>query len=203
MNVHRVGDSALSVDVDGSDMAQRVRARLLLARLPGVRELVPGRRSLLLIADPLVLDLEMLAAKLPGWDFPSLDPQQRREIEIQVTYDGPDLNSTARQTGLERDEIIDRHTSGTYTVAFLGFAPGFPYLVGLDPRLHVPRLDTPRTRVAAGSVAIADDMTVIYPHTTPGGWRILGHTDASLFNPHRRPFALLAPGDRVHFVQHS
>lgn len=198
--MQRMGDSALLLEVDSPNTAQQVRATLLQARLPGVREIVPSRRHLLLVVDPLAVDLDVLADELPDWDIPPPSRQQDREVEIQVHYDGADLDSIARLTGLKCSEIIERHTSRIYTVAFLGFAPGFPYLVGLDPRLQLPRLDTPRPRVPTGSVAIADDMTVIYPHAMPGGWRILGHTTTALFDSHQPPYALLAPGDQIRFV---
>ncbi len=203
MIVRRAGEAALLIEVDDFTTAQRVRTCLLRARIPGVRELVPGLRSLLLVADPLAVDLDELAAKLPAWDYGEAATIPGRDVDIPIHYDGPDLDATANLTGLHRDELIERHAASTYTVAFLGFSPGFPYLVGLDPRLQVPRLDTPRTRVPAGSVAMAGDMTAIYTRATPGGWRILGHTDLALFSPHRHPPALLAPGDRVHFVRQS
>ncbi len=93
-----------------------------------------------------------------------------------------------------------RHTAVDYLVAFLGFTPGFPYLVGLDPALHVPRRATPRTRVPAGSVGLAGSQTGVYPTASPGGWQLIGRTEAVLFDPDRDPPALLAPGDRLRFV---
>ncbi|HEY0117317.1 MAG TPA: urea amidolyase family protein [Cellulomonas sp.] len=123
-------------------------------------------------------------------------------VEIPVVYDGEDLAAVAELTGRSPDEVVSRHLAGRYRVAFGGFMPGFAYLVGLDPVLQVPRLATPRTRVPAGAVAIAGEYAAVYPGPTPGGWRLLGGTDAVMFDPFRdeRP-ALLAPGDAVRFVR--
>ena len=119
---------------------------------------------------------------------------------IRVTYDGPDLDEVARVVRMSIDDIISLHTSVEYSVAFIGFQPGFPYLLGLPQRLVVPRLETPRSRVPAGSVAIAGDYTGIYQAATPGGWRLLGRTDAVLFDPTAERPCLLFPGDRVRFL---
>ncbi|HEV8694979.1 MAG TPA: 5-oxoprolinase subunit PxpB [Lysobacter sp.] len=124
-------------------------------------------------------------------------------IEIPVAYGsdfGPDLDSAAAELGLMPDELVQRHVNGEYTVAMVGFAPGFPYLLGLDPALALPRLATPRTAVPAGSVGIGGAQTGIYPRESPGGWRLIGRTPLVLFDPAREPPALLAPGDRVRFV---
>ncbi|HEX5960369.1 MAG TPA: 5-oxoprolinase subunit PxpB [Rhodanobacteraceae bacterium] len=120
-------------------------------------------------------------------------------VEVPVCYDGPDLDAVAAYAGLSRAEVIARHTAAAYTVAMLGFAPGFPYLLGLDPALHMPRREYPRTRVPAGSVAIGGAQTGIYPRELPGGWNLVGRTPLVLFDPLREPPCLLAPGDRVRF----
>ncbi|HZW52205.1 MAG TPA: 5-oxoprolinase subunit PxpB, partial [Rudaea sp.] len=124
-------------------------------------------------------------------------------IEIAVTYGGqcgPDLADVAAHTGLSEEEVVARHGAAEYRVAMLGFTPGFAYLLGLDPALHMPRRATPRTRVPAGSVAIGGAQTGVYPRETPGGWHLIGRTTASLFDPARDPPALLKPGMRVKFV---
>ena len=121
-------------------------------------------------------------------------------VEIPVRYDGEDLDEVAQLTGLDPSEVVRRHTAPTYTVAFLGFSPGFPYLVGLDPALEVPRLDTPRTSIPAGSVGLAGTQTGIYPTASPGGWRLIGRTEATLFDPARDPPSRLAPGGRLRFT---
>jgi KipI family sensor histidine kinase inhibitor len=130
------------------------------------------------------------------------ETQPPRLVELPVLYggaDGPDLDAVAAQAGLSPAEVIERHAAGDYAVAMLGFAPGFPYLLGLDPALATPRLQTPRTRVAAGSVGIGGAQTGIYPRPGPGGWRIIGRTSAVLFDPGRSSPSLLLPGDRVRF----
>ncbi len=114
-------------------------------------------------------------------------------------YDGPDLADVAALTGLTEAEVIERHQAGDYRVGWLGFAPGFGYLTGLDPRLQVPRLDSPRLSVPAGAVAIAGGLAAVYPAASPGGWRLLGHTNAPLFDADRTPPSLLTPGQRVRF----
>lgn len=133
-----------------------------------------------------------------------ISPEPPRTHRIAVRYGGDvgaDLEHVARHTGLSVDEVVARHIAPEYQVAMIGFAPGFAYLLGLDARLHVPRRDRPRTRVPAGAVAIGGAQTGIYPSELPGGWQLIGHTDASLFdvNDTQRP-CLLAPGDRVRFV---
>ena len=199
MNIRFWGDSALLVEVQDFHAAQRLREMLLARAFTGIRELVPGYRSLLIEADPLTADLAGIARRLPQLTQQSMFLPAPRQQEIEVHYDGEDLEAVARATGLAVQEVIRRHAAAHYTVAFLGFAPGFPYLVGLDAALRVPRLKTPRTHVPAGAVAIAGEFTGIYPQATPGGWRLLGHTDACLFNPALALPALLAPGDQVRF----
>ena len=111
-----------------------------------------------------------------------------------VRYDGPDLDEVARLTGLTHAEVVAAHTGTPWRVAFGGFAPGFAYLVGGDPRLHVPRRDRPRPSVPAGSVGLAGEFSGVYPRSSPGGWQLLGTTDAVLWDADRDPPALLAPG---------
>ena len=121
------------------------------------------------------------------------------EVVITVRYDGPDLADVASLTGLTEDEVVAAHTATAWTVGFGGFAPGFAYLVAGEPRLRVPRRDTPRPSVPAGSVGLAGDFSGIYPRSSPGGWQLIGRTDAELFDVTRDPPALLQPGMRVRF----
>nr|WP_308209716.1 carboxyltransferase domain-containing protein [Actinomadura madurae] len=121
-------------------------------------------------------------------------------MEIPVVYDGEDLDEVADLTGLSRDEVVRRHSAASYTVAYLGFSPGFGYLSGLDPALHVARRESPRTSVPAGSVAIAGPYAAVYPSRSPGGWRLLGHSGLRLWDVSRDPPSLLRPGMRVRFV---
>jgi KipI family sensor histidine kinase inhibitor len=194
-----MGDSAWLLETADAAEAQRWRATLLAETLPGVRELVPGYRSLLIEFDPLAAGAAALPSRI---DVLAGGPLQRpvpREHELPVRYDGEDLAAVAGAAGLSIADVIRRHVQVCYTVAFLGFAPGFAYLTGLDAALKLPRRANPRTRVSAGSVAIADEFTGIYPQATPGGWHILGRCDTKLFDISVQPPALLAPGDFVRF----
>lgn len=197
MKTRFMGEGGLLLETADAAEAHALREVLLRRRIPGVRELIPGYASLLIVADPLSTDLDALAASLPMQV--EAVPRTLREHELLVRYEGEDLAAAARQLELEVTELVRRHAAPVYTVAFLGFAPGFPYLTGLDPRLRLPRLGRPRTLVPAGSVAMADEFTGIYPQATPGGWHILGHCDVKLFDVSRTEPALLAPGDRVRF----
>ncbi|MGA9853848.1 MAG: 5-oxoprolinase subunit PxpB [Gammaproteobacteria bacterium] len=199
MNTHFVGDSALLIDTRDAWAAQQLCLAIRKQFLKGLRELVPAYNSLLLEYDALEFDVTNFLHLLPKLMYVKHIPVIGREHDIAVTYNGEDLSDVAKITGLDIDEVIRRHSSVTYTVAFLGFAPGFPYLTGLDAKLQVPRLRSPRTQVPAGSVAIAGEFSGIYPRNTPGGWRLLGRTDTVLFDPDRASPALLAPGDKVHF----
>jgi KipI family sensor histidine kinase inhibitor len=195
------GERGLLVEVDELETVHRLHAAVRQLDPPGVVELVPGYRTLLVVAAPDRAEaLDELAATLPGLELPPAEAVAGEPVEIPVTYDGEDLPEVARLTGLEATEIVRRHTAPTYTVAFLGFSPGFPYLVGLDPALEVPRRDTPRTSIPAGSVGLAGNQTGIYPTASPGGWQLIGRTNVALFDPGRDPPALLAPGGRLRFT---
>jgi KipI family sensor histidine kinase inhibitor len=163
--------------------------------LPGVVELVPAARTVLVEGDPLP-DLERLLAGPAAADAAPTGPV----VEIPVAYDGPDLAAVAELAGLDEGEVVRRHAGADYTVAFCGFAPGFGYLTGLPAELQVPRRPTPRTAVDAGAVGIAGEFAGVYPRRSPGGWQLLGRTDAVLWDADRDPPALLTPGTRVRFV---
>jgi KipI family sensor histidine kinase inhibitor len=193
-----MGEGAVLVEVADFAEAHALRRALLDAPLPGIRELIPGHSSLLIVADPLTLDLDSVAANLPAIVQVSTVPGRMHEFTVH--YDGEDLAAVAKQLGFTTDEVVRRHTGPVYDVAFLGFVPGFPYLTGLDPKLQLPRRSRPRTRVPAGSVALADGYTGIYPQATPGGWHILGRCAIQLFDAARGQPALLMPGDRVRFM---
>jgi KipI family sensor histidine kinase inhibitor len=195
------GERALLVEVGELETVHRLHAALAALDPPGVVELVPGYRTLLLVAEPgRAEDLDELATRLPELELPPAEAVAGDPVEIPVVYDGEDLDEVARLTGLSVEEVVARHTAPEYTVAFLGFSPGFPYLVGLDPALEVPRRDTPRTAIPAGSVGLAGDQTGIYPTASPGGWQLIGRTEVTLFDPGRDPPALLAPGGRLRFT---
>jgi KipI family sensor histidine kinase inhibitor len=172
----------------------------------GFTELVPAYNSLLVVFDPLVSDthslsaaVQALAAALP----PAAADAPKDIVELPVAYGGdygPDLDSVAFNAGLGTEEVIAIHSSTPYLVYMLGFTPGFPYLGGMDQRIAAPRLKTPRTKVPAGSVGIADTQTGVYPLESPGGWNLIGRTPLALFDPDRQDPALLAPGKYVRFV---
>jgi KipI family sensor histidine kinase inhibitor len=197
MRVVPYGDEALLVEPDDPDT---VLALAAAARAePGVLEVVPAARTLLVRAGAsaiggLAARVAQLADECAGGAAP-----HAREVVLDVHYDGADLAHTAAELGLDPDGLVRRHTAGRYVVAFCGFAPGFAYLRGLDDALHVARLPEPRTRVPAGSVGIAGEFTGVYPRESPGGWRLLGRTDAALWDLDRTPPALLVPGTRVRF----
>ncbi|TDC82847.1 5-oxoprolinase subunit PxpB [Actinomadura sp. 7K507] len=199
MKVLRAGDAALLVETGDLATAHRLNAALRDEPLPGVVDVVPGEQTVLVVADPSA-DLDRLAARLPRLSLPADAGGDAEPVEIPVTYDGADLDEVAGLTGLSRGEVVRRHSAATYTVAYLGFSPGFGYLTGLDPALHVGRRESPRTSVPAGSVAIADRYAAVYPSSSPGGWRLLGSSGLRLWNATRDPPSLLRPGMRVRFV---
>jgi KipI family sensor histidine kinase inhibitor len=187
------------VEVDSLDEVEAVRAALADADLPGLVELVPAARTVLASFSPESGGLARLRPLLDTVDLSQRTATAPREVVLQVHYDGPDLELIASTAGTDVDGVISLHTSAEYKVAFCGFAPGFGYMVGLPSALQQPRLDNPRKRVPPGSVGIAGEFTGAYPTASPGGWRLLGHTDATLFDSRRDPAALLAPGDVVRF----
>ena len=205
------GERAALVELDDLDQVHRVWRHLgpggssASSDWPGLEEVVPGARTVLLrFAAGIRPAIEELADRVAEIRKTSDGRAPRdgstREIVLPVVYDGPDLDEVARLAGISAAEVVDRHQRARYTVAFLGFAPGFAYLTGGDPVLRVPRRATPRSRVAAGSVGLASDMTAVYPGASPGGWQLIGRTDAVLFDLDRDPPNLWGPGDRVRFV---
>ncbi|MCX3289214.1 allophanate hydrolase subunit 1 [Streptomyces sp. NEAU-H22] len=200
MKVLPVGEDALLVEVSSGDEAQALHAELLRRRAEGslsAREIVPAARTVLL--DGLDAPAR-LAAELTAADLPPAPPRTRDVVEIPVRYDGPDLADVAAHWGVPEREVARIHGDTEFRVAFCGFAPGFGYLTGLPPRYDVPRRATPRTAVPAGSVALAGPYTGVYPRSSPGGWQLIGTTDAVLWDHARVPAALLSPGTRVRFV---
>lgn len=206
--VEPLGDSALLVVLgEGTDpqLLERVAGlvdRIGRADLAGVRDIVPAYGSVAVFFDPLSQDGDALAAQLSraAQEADAHPPPSPRTTHVlPVRYDGPDLADVAERTGLPPAEVIRRHSERHYGVHFLGFAPGFAYLGPLDPSLVLPRRTEPRRRVPPGSVAIAGAQTGVYPLETPGGWHLIGRTEAVLFDPARDPPNLLAAGDRVRF----
>ena len=192
------GDRALLVEVADAGAVAAVRGALERSPLPGQRELVPAARTVLVVLDrpPTEVDVAVLRRLSPE---PAPDGGPGPFVELPVVFDGPDLAEVARLTGHAVPALVTALTGAELTVAFGGFAPGFGYLTGLPPELHVPRRSTPRTRVPAGSVGLAGPFAGAYPRASPGGWQLIGRTDAVLFDVDRDPPALLAPGARVRF----
>ena len=165
------------------------------AQLPGAVEVVPAARTVLVVHDgSLPAD-----ALFPVASRTTVAEMAPRMVTIDVRYDGADLAEVAERCGLSVAAVVELHSGAEYTVAFCGFMPGFAYLVGLPPALHLPRRETPRTRVPAGSVAIAAEFASVYPRQSPGGWHLLGTTDVELWHDDAEPPALLTPGTTVRF----
>ncbi len=198
--VRAMGDRGLLVEAgpNAVALAEAVRRQ----HIAGVIEAIPAATTVLVRHDSTV-DRNALTRLLTTLEPVETDQVQHSIVVIEVHYDGADLSDVAELTALSIDEVIARHSAPTYEVAFCGFAPGFAYLRGLDPALAVPRLSTPRTRVPARSVAIADSWSAVYPRESPGGWSLIGRTEVALFDVLRAEPALLTPGTRVQFRQVS
>lgn len=211
------GEDALLLEVAGLDevlaLGDALRAVVARAEPPWaeVVDLVPAARTVLLVTRPGT-DLPALGAAvlrladsvrpgrgLAGGHGVGTAPTSH-EVEVPVTYDGPDLDDVATLTGLTRAEVVAAHTGMPWRVAFGGFAPGFAYLAGGDARLAVPRRDHPRPTVPAGAVGLAGEFSGVYPRASPGGWQLLGTTSLTLWDADRDPPALLTPGTTVRFV---
>jgi KipI family sensor histidine kinase inhibitor len=200
VNVLPMGDTALLVEVDDLTEVLALTAAVRSAAPEGVVDVVPGARTVLLTTSPGtdLAGLRRTVLDLPV--DPAAAPDEGEVVEIAVVYDGPDLDDVGRMTGLGADGVVAAHTGTPWRVAFGGFAPGFAYLAGGDERLHVPRRSEPRTSVPAGSVGLAGEFSGVYPRPSPGGWQLIGRTDAPLWELDRDPPALLRPGGRVRFV---
>lgn len=200
------GDRAVLIDVEDTRAAVRwaaaVREAAQSTGLPVV-DVVPAAASVLVTCgrDDLATVRAAIMALMPVAGIATgTHPGTDVEVTIDVIYDGADLDDVAAYTGLTPTEVVAAHTGTPWTVAFTGFAPGFGYLTGGDPRLAVPRRETSRTRVPAGSVALAGEFSGVYPRESPGGWQLIGHTDAVLWDEHRDQHpALLRPGVTVRF----
>jgi len=189
-----------AVLLECADLAETQRLRPAVAqRFSAVTEIVPGARTLLLRLDrPLTARERQDLLDLPAVEIAA--PAESDTVVISVDYSGPDLAEVADHTGMSPDQVIATHTGQRWTVAFSGFAPGFGYLVGEHDRLRVPRREHPRTTVPAGAVGLADAFSGVYPRSGPGGWQLIGRTDATLWDLDRDPPALLRPGGRVRFT---
>ena len=205
------GDRAMVVELGDSispETNRRVHGLVLALEsraLPGIVDLVPTYRSLLVLYNPLLSSFESLRELIGSLDDQADDAGKEAPnvVEVPTVYGGehgPDLDFVAEHNGLSPEEVVELHSGADYPVYMLGFTPGFPYLGGLSEKLHTPRLATPRTVTPGGSVGIAEGQTGVYPVQSPGGWRIIGRTPLALFDPEREPPSLLNAGDVVRFV---
>ncbi|MHB1962157.1 MAG: 5-oxoprolinase subunit B/C family protein [Acidimicrobiales bacterium] len=201
--VEAVGDAALRVAVADAAAGRRLGAAVRSAAPDGVVEVVPSFRSVLVVVDPLVAELEATAgelARLAGSPWPSDDLAGRPPVVLPVTFDGPDLEAACAHAGLDADGLVRSVLDATLTVAVVGFSPGFAYLEGLPPALRrIPRRATPRPAVRPGALGLAGGRAAVYPQATPGGWQLVGTTERRLFDPATPPFSLLQVGDTVRF----
>jgi KipI family sensor histidine kinase inhibitor len=212
--IRPVGDTGLLLQLESNAAVHSVARAVRDHFGDELSEVVPGHRTVLLVWPGAVAfkqkrncDLMALAGSATALRS---EPEPRgaapETVTIPVRYDGADLGTVAQRLAIDEHELVALHGAGEYTVAFMGFAPGFPYLIensGSGPiaeLLALPRLATPRTEVPAGSVAVAAGYCGVYPRSSPGGWNLLGRTETELFDPGREPPALLAPGTRVRFT---
>lgn len=185
--------------VEAADLDEAMRLNLAWDGVPGVVERIPGARTVLVRFDPVRVSAAALAAALEATTVDAEHVAHTRETSIPVHYDGEDLDEVATLLGVSAEEVVNRHLAAEWQVAFSGFAPGFGYTVGSDPLFDVPRRSSPRTRVPSGSVALAGHFTGVYPRESPGGWQLIGRTDAAMWDIDRDPPALLSPGTLVRF----
>ncbi|MCD5971166.1 5-oxoprolinase subunit B/C family protein [Pseudomonas quasicaspiana] len=189
---------ALLVELENLDETLALFDSLQQEPIFGVQELVPAARTVLVHFRPSAISSQALAAQIAVRDVHGKVREAGKLIDIAVHYNGEDLDDVARELGISTEEVIQRHTGSDYKVAFCGFAPGFAYLSG-GAEFVVPRRSTPRTRIPVGAVALAGGFSGIYPQASPGGWQIIGVTEAKMWDLERDEPALLQPGYRVRF----
>lgn len=203
-----LGERAVVLELEPPvSLRSQQRIWQLTARLTGrpeVTEIVSGMNNItVMLSEPQSTALDAIEWLQLWWEKSEALEVDTRQMEIPVVYGGaagPDLAEVARHSGLTPQQVVEIHASAAYVVYFIGFQPGFPYLGGLDERLHTPRRAEPRVAVPAGTVGIGGSQTGIYPFSAPGGWQLIGRTDLNLFNPQHTPPAFLRPGDSVRFV---
>ncbi|PRB12965.1 urea amidolyase family protein [Microbacterium sp. MYb62] len=199
MRILTASDHALLVEA--ADLDEAMRLNLAWEGRSGIVERIPGARTVLVRFDPLRISAAELAASLAATEIDTAHLPGTGEVTVPVRYDGEDLDEAASLLGVSAEELVNRHLAADWRVAFSGFAPGFGYVVSSDPLFDVPRRSSPRTRVPAGSVALAGQFTGVYPRESPGGWQLIGRTDAVMWDIDRNPPALLSPGTTVRFEQ--
>ncbi|MEV0994528.1 allophanate hydrolase subunit 1 [Nonomuraea sp. NPDC050202] len=201
--IRTAGEHALLVETGSLELSHRLDAALRARGPEGIVEIVPGPETVLVVAPGV--DQAGLRARLEQVARAERDRavagagEGQPLVTIPVVYDGADLDSVAELAGISVEEVVARHTGRELVVGWLGFAPGFAYLTGLDPVLETPRLDTPRTSVPAGSVAVAGPYSAVYPAASPGGWRLIGRTPVRVWDVAGDPPSLFRPGMRVRF----
>ena len=199
MRILTASDHALLVEA--ADLDEAMRLNLAWDGVRGVVERIPGARTVLVRFDPLVTSAADLADVLASTEIDTAHLSATGEVAVPVRYDGEDLDEAASLLSVSTAELVNRHLAADWKVAFSGFAPGFGYVVSSDALFDVPRRSSPRTRVPAGSVALAGQFTGVYPRESPGGWQLIGRTDALMWDIDRDPPALLSPGTTVRFEQ--
>jgi len=208
--IRTVGERAFLLECRSPLVVAAAARAACAARAIELAEVVPAAATVLVQAADVgraadlreaLAGIDEAGSEQPMPAHPLPQPPEAARIEIAVHFDGPDLAAVAEATGLTTAEVISTLVETPFTAAFTGFAPGFAYLTSLPPRLRLPRRVTPRTRVPAGSLAIAEEYAAVYPRASPGGWRLLGRTDQVLFDPRRDPPALISPGTVVRFRQ--
>ncbi|MFG1175008.1 5-oxoprolinase subunit PxpB [Erwiniaceae bacterium CAU 1747] len=203
-----LGERAVVLELDPPvSLTSQQRIWGLTQRLqdrPEVTDVVPGMNNItVVLSDPQHTALDAIEWLQQWWETSETEIPESRLIEIPVVYGGPagpDLDEVARHCAMRVSQVVECHSAVEYVVFFIGFQPGFPYLGGLDSRLHTPRRVEPRLQVPAGSVGIGGAQTGIYPLATPGGWQLIGQVKTTLFTPGQNPPVLLRSGDRVRFV---
>ena len=198
--IRPAGDRALLIEAQSRDETEQLLHALSASPPRGVTEIVAGARTVLAVFDPLMTDAASVAAAVRVAKPSAASAAEAASHELRVRYDGPDLTALAAELSCSVDALAGAHAAAEWTAEFLGFAPGFAYLMSDDWPHRVPRLDTPRPSVAAGAVAVAGERSAVYPQSSPGGWQLIGHSDAALFDVDRSPPALIAAGDRVRFT---
>mgnify|MGYP000876366679 FL=1 len=204
------GDSALNMEF-GNEISEEINKKIRAVttliegrEISGINEIVPTYRSLMIHYNPLIIGYEELVSILKEMEenMDCVEISLPEVIEIPVLYGGqygPDIENVAAYNNMTVEDVIEIHTSTEYLIYMLGFTPGFPYLGGMDKRIAAPRLQSPRTKIPAGSVGIAGEQTGIYPVQSPGGWQLIGSTPIELFNPERENPILLKSGSYIVF----
>jgi inhibitor of KinA len=212
MNISRYGEEGIrilfgeTIDLETHERVRQYYFFLKSLQLKEITDIIPSFRSCLILFDGKRTSFERLAALLHEKELlmAHVNIPEPKTCEIPVEYGGEngfDMAFVASHTGLSEEEIVEIHTSVTYTVFAVGFMPGFPYLGILDQRLNVPRLETPRVKIPEGSVGLAQLQTGIYPFNSPAGWRIIGRTNKKLFDYNREPYSIFQIGDKVRFIR--